>query len=502
MHKSLLALFIIATLPVSFAFAADPDGAAAPATQPVSLDDGKGAFASGKYHNLFVEILGKTQAESDAKVQGAFNKLFHGDPDTEDLLIPAGQNENGPLAYIPDVQHTDVRSEGMSYGMMITVQMNKKADFDAIWNWSRTYMYHDDPKHPSYGFFSWEMNYDGTPISEGAAPDGEEYYAMALLFASNRWGDGKGIYDYKAEALRLLHNMVHREIISGTVNPPGRKVQSPRIPTDPYEMGTVIWKMPAPGTTNPAPATPAFGTTNPATQPGARGRGGFGRRGFRGPRTQTTGKEVNDQYHIICFVPDQGGNGGTDPSYHLPAFYELWGRWGPPEDRDFWLQAAQASRDLFYKAANPQTGLIPNQTSFDGTGRGGFQEDAWRCAMNWSVDWSWFAKDSREQELSDHIQKFFESKGINTYNDWWTLDGTSRRNRHSPGLVATNGAASIAATDPDRRKEFVQALWDEGVPSSDVFRYYDGLLYMMCLMHCSGDFRAIMPTQTPLGVNQ
>ena len=31
------------------------------------------------------------------------------------------------------------------------------------------------------------------------------------------------------------------------------------------------------------------------------------------------------------------------------------------------------------------------------------------------------------------------------------------------------------------------------IPSSLVFRYYDGLLYAMTLMHASGDFRAIMP---------
>ncbi|HVT80533.1 MAG TPA: glycosyl hydrolase family 8, partial [Phycisphaerae bacterium] len=184
-------------MPVSFAIAASP-----------VADDGKGAFASGQYRNLFVEILGKTQAESDARIQRGFQHLFHGDTQTQALFIPAGKNDNGPLAYIPDVQHTDVRSEGMSYGMMIAVQLNKKDEFDALWNWSRTYMYHEDPRHPTYGFFSWEMNYDGTPISEGAAPDGEEYFAMALLFAANRWPGGKGIYDYKACGDKLLHDMV------------------------------------------------------------------------------------------------------------------------------------------------------------------------------------------------------------------------------------------------------------------------------------------------------
>ena len=196
---------------------------------------------------------------------------------------------------------------------------------------------------------------------------------------------------------------------------------------------------------------------------------------------------------MILFVPDSGRGGFTDPSYHLPAFYELWARWGPAEDCNFWLQAAQVSRDMFVKAANPQTGLIPNMANFDGTPRSNFQEDAWRCAMNWTVDWNWFRKDPRQQELSDRLQKFLESKGIDTYADWWSLDGNPARNRHSPGLVATSGFASAAATDKERAKKFAEALWNLEVPSSLVFRYYDGLLYMMCMLHASGEFQAIMP---------
>ena len=36
--------------------------------------------------------------------------------------------------------------------------------------------------------------------AEGPAPDGEEYFAMALFFASARWGDGEGIFAYSKEA--------------------------------------------------------------------------------------------------------------------------------------------------------------------------------------------------------------------------------------------------------------------------------------------------------------
>ena len=63
-------------------------------------------------------------------------------------------------------------------------------------------------------------------------------------------------------------------------------------------------------------------------------------------------------------------------------------------------------RDYFAKVVHPKTGLPPNLSAFDGTPLGfrgpagaAFREDAWRVAMNWSVDRSWWAKDPREQEL-------------------------------------------------------------------------------------------------------
>jgi oligosaccharide reducing-end xylanase len=57
----------------------------------------------------------------------------------------------------------------------------------------------------------------------------------------------------------------------------------------------------------------------------------------------------------------------TDPSYHLPAFYELWSRWGPKEDREFWKRAAETSRAFFVKTTNPETGLAPSYANFDGS---------------------------------------------------------------------------------------------------------------------------------------
>ena len=102
----------------------------------------------------------------------------------------------------------------------------------------------------------------------------------------------------------------------------------------------------------------------------------------------------------------------TDPSYHLPAFYELWARWGPAADRAFWSRAADISRAFFVKTTNPTTGLAPVYANFDGTPHQTrflqstvFGYDSWRTASNWSVDWSWWQKAPQEQELSDRIQR-------------------------------------------------------------------------------------------------
>ena len=52
--------------------------------------------------------------------------------------------------------------------------------------------------------------------------------------------------------------------------------------------------------------------------------------------------------------------------------------------------------------------------------------------------------------------------------------------------------ACLAATDPGALKKFVEALWNTPTPDS-LERYYEGLLYMMALLHCSGEFQIWSP---------
>ena len=85
----------------------------------------EGSMKTGKYRNMFAEI-GYSQPAIDAKLQEAFDGLFTG-PDK--VYFEVGDS----MAYISDVKNHDVRTEGMSYGMMIAVQWDKKEMFDRLW---------------------------------------------------------------------------------------------------------------------------------------------------------------------------------------------------------------------------------------------------------------------------------------------------------------------------------------------------------------------------------
>ncbi|HUM67973.1 MAG TPA: hypothetical protein PLK31_03905, partial [Chloroflexota bacterium] len=71
-------------------------------------------FTGGQPPNLFAELLGKSQAEVDAKIETAWQQLFYGNPETQAVYYPVGDD----MAYVKDIGNDDIRSEGISYGMM------------------------------------------------------------------------------------------------------------------------------------------------------------------------------------------------------------------------------------------------------------------------------------------------------------------------------------------------------------------------------------------------
>jgi oligosaccharide reducing-end xylanase len=375
-----------------------------------------GSFATGLYRNLFQEYLGKPEAEVQAKLDAAWQQLFYGDDATQRVYYPVGQD----MAFIEDIGNQDVRTEGMSYGMMIAVQLNKKPEFDRLWKWAKTYMY--QAGGPYQGYFAWHCSTDGKQLDANPASDGEEWFVTALFIAAERWGNGQGIFDYHQQAQAILDTIR------------SKSAENNGLATDMFD-----------------------------------------------PQTKQ-----------VVFVPAGNNATFTDPSYQLPAYYELWAS-SADKDGPFWSEAASGSRLFFHKAADPATGLMPDYANFDGTPATGddhkdFRFDAWRTLSNVAVDYAWFGKDPWQVEQSDRALKFLASQGMDSYPNQYSLAGKPLSSDHSTGLVAMAAVAALAAT-PETGRPFVQALWDEQIPSG-TWRYYDGMLYLLGLLHVSGLFRS------------
>ena len=378
-----------------------------------------GAVYTGKYRNLFKE-LGYSDAEIDKKVESAWQKFFYG-TDDERIYYPVGED----MAYIYTADTDDVRSEGMSYGMMICVQMDKQEEFNRLWKWAKTHMQHKSGQFK--GYFAWQMNTNGTIKDNTPAADGEEYFATSLLFASARWGNGEGIYNYNKEAQEILKTMLHQADDGQGVN------------------------------------------------------------------------MFNKEHKMPVFCPIGNAATFSDPSYHLPAFYEVWAR-EAEQDNDFWSEAAEASRQHFKDATNEKTGLGPDYSEYSGAAKnegnhGDFRFDAWRIAANIACDYAWWAQDDWATTHANRIQSFFYDQGVDSYGNQWSLDGKNLSPDHSPGLVAMNATASLASSDK-KSWSFLEDLWNIS-PTTGKYRYYDGCLYMMGLLHCSGKFQAYLSSNTP-----
>jgi oligosaccharide reducing-end xylanase len=108
--------------------------------------------------------------------------------------------------------------------------------------------------------------------------------------------------------------------------------------------------------------------------------------------------------------------------------------------------------------------------------------------MNWAVDQAWWGRDPQAVARTDRLQAFFERQGMENYVNQYRIDGTPLSEDRSTALIAANGAASLAASHP-RRHLFVAALWSLEPPRGR-WRYYNGLIQFLAMLHASGRFRA------------
>ncbi|WP_099203852.1 glycosyl hydrolase family 8 [Scatolibacter rhodanostii] len=364
------------------------------------------------YPNLFSEI-GKSQEQIRQRIEADFNTMFF--DDQEKIYFEYGED----MAYMMDTGNVDARTEGMSYGMMMAVQMDRQDIFDRLWLFSKTYMYQKDGKYQ--GYFAWSVSTSGEKNAEGPAPDGEEYYAAALFFASKRWGDKQAPFDYENQAKDILRHCVHQHEL--------------------VEEGHPMW---------------------------------------------------DPENYLIKFVPETPF---SDPSYHLPHFYEIFAQRADEADRDFWKKAAQESRKYILKSCHPVTGMASEYAEFDGTPRmlfgkkGQYYSDSYRVIMNIGLDTAWNGKQDGYAEIANHLQAYFsENTKLGDYHGY-LIDGTPilEEAMHSIAIIATNAAGALAA-DGAYRLQWVEDFWNTPLRKG-VRRYYDNCLYFFSLLMLGGQYQ-------------
>jgi len=394
-----------------------------------------GAIKSGVYRNYLKE-LGIPQADIDKKIAEVYTEIFENPTRGayKDVEV-----DGKKMGYISDVKNGDVRSEGMSYGMMLAVQFDKPDLFNRIWRWSNKYMRHNE-SGASQGLFAWQCRTNGSRISQGSASDGELYYVTALLLASRRWGSYEE-FNYLTEAQTLLNQLFSK---NGSGN-----------------------------------------VTN----------------------------IINMDHKLINFCPDTGSNQHTDPSYHVPAFFEIWAETAKDGREDIYREIADNTRAYLHLATDATTGINPDQSYYDGSPYYGwgwpsqsFHYDSWRVPMNIAMDFSWYHKDAEWQ--SDYANRIVNTVvgryGLTTFPDQFELNGDlptgnnivgggnwKRNLRHSIGFVGTLATTSLMI-DGQYSQDLVWHMFDQVLePYDDGYYdvYYDGLLYLFALLHLSGNYR-------------
>ena len=85
-----------------------------------------GAYNTNEYRNVFAE-LGYSEKEINDRLEQIFQTMFYG-KEGERIYYNVGDD----MGFMTDTGNNDVRTEGMSYGMMMCVQLDKKEESSLI----------------------------------------------------------------------------------------------------------------------------------------------------------------------------------------------------------------------------------------------------------------------------------------------------------------------------------------------------------------------------------
>ncbi|CAH0528851.1 glycosyl hydrolase family 8 [Vibrio hippocampi] len=387
----------------------------------------KGAYETGIYRNLAREM---SIQDAWKRVHDGYNKMFSNNS-TQQLYYSYSEDGNYQGHYIKTTDTNDIRTEGQSWGMTIAVMMNKQTDFDNLWRFAKKYQKnstnHQDPY--KQGVYAWQLKFNSKgkvyKADEGPAPDGEEYFAFALLNADARWGSN-GRINYYQEALTML-NTIKNKLMKNKV---------------------------------------------------------------------------------IVFSPYV--DNVTDPSYHLPAFYDYFAdRVTKKTDKDYWSSVADRSRkflkDHFAIVGGDPHWNLPTYLArpwgtpvygniFVGQNNPGdwYELDAWRVAMNVAMDAHIMGAEAwHKNAINGILGALSYNKAVNgegCYKQKYGYGVAESRYCAGEGQKAANAVALLASTNVEQAQEFFYDFWNTPQPTGK-YRYYNGTLYMLSMLHVTGKFK-------------
>jgi endo-1,4-beta-D-glucanase Y len=132
---------------------------------------------------------------NDADVQTAYDRW------KQTFVVSAGGSQ---LRVQRTESANDTVSEGIGYGMLLSVYMADKATFDGLWAYAQAHL---DGK----GLMNWHYNSSGGVAGSGSATDADEDMAFALMMADKQWGGYSGV------AMPFIAKILANEVDGGNL---------------------------------------------------------------------------------------------------------------------------------------------------------------------------------------------------------------------------------------------------------------------------------------------
>ena len=246
-----------------------------------------------------------------------------------------------------------------------------------------------------------------------------------MFFASHRWGDGEGIFNYSREAKNILSACIHNG-----EKEPGDPIMEPE--------NYLIRFIPSRKFSDPSYHCAHFYEL-------------FG---------EWANEEDRDFWKKAAKASREYLKKACHPETGLAAEYAYYD--GTPYEKE---------QDVF------------------GGRHDWYYSDSYRVIANIGLDYEWFAADEWNVENNNKVQKFFMETHRGEDFKVYEIDGTviDQPALHPVAIIATNAQASLAADGP-YAKECVERFWNTPLRTGER-RYYDNCLYLFALLALSGNYR-------------